>query len=892
MARREAVVVGCILLCQVVAGWWGEGGGTHAIKQTALPKNDMLMVKNLQLPPSMHGVFGIEYDETYMYAAVKKKFPPSAIVKIVKATLETLTTLTLDTADKGDINSMTSDENYLYCGLASPSGLVVIVQKSNMKEVRQVQLQEGGKGISAIMVDSLYIFAGLYTNPGQIVKIEKAQIAGTEAKKGKWIDSSLLKDQSQIVSMQQDAQHLYCGCFTFPGVVVKVAKDTLQVVKNLTFDAHEDALFSMISDEAYLYIGTNGVSGYVIKVSKKGLRKEGVAILEKGENHIRSLAMDSNYIFAGTDSKPGRIVRIRKHDMQRVSVIAAGKGQNALVSMAADSFFLYAGTATRPGQVMKVLKSAAEPHSGPDLQPSEDMTRTVTAALASPENQLYAMLHDQDYIFVGTFSSPGRIIQLKKTDLSRVHTVELQKGQNRVVAMHMDNGHLYVGLGTRPGAVLKLDKSKFFPSNHDSGAAKPTSQQCVLKDGEDMISAIVVDVRYVYVATKVRPAVVVKIDKHTLKRVSAVTLSSDEFDIMSLVDAGAYLYASTLTRPGKIVKMDKDKMTRVTAMTLTRPWGDEQAWRLILDGPFMYAGTDSSAESPARIVQIRTADMKELNWLPLEPDDGNIRCMTFDKYYIYAGTDAEPGKIVQLRREDLVHVGTLTLEKGENSLMSMTIDATSVFVGTVTSPGRVVKIRKPGPPASNDPTNYSVRFEMELFEEGVSAFSGKKENWVQTGVAAALDIAFGDIEVLNARDAIELKSMVVDINVHVSEDRDVKEVSARIRAPGFAKRAAKFMHHFEPTMTVPTMAKVGKLHISPGPPINHHLYIVFLCLSCFTGCIWGLSTRRLGGSHKKVDADNMDEMDEMLAAVDDSQVMSGTPSKAMGAAKPRYPSGV
>jgi hypothetical protein len=511
----------------------------------------------------------------------------AAIVKIVKATLATVKTLTFDVTDKGDINSMTSDEHYLYCGLASPSGFVVIVHKGDMTEVRQVKLQEGGKGISAIMVDSLYIFAGMYTNPGQIVKIDKSKLeSGGKIEKGKWIESALLKDQSQVVSMQQDAQHLYCGCFTFPGVVVKVAKDTLKVVGNLTFDAHEDALFSMISDEAFLYVGTNGASGYVVKVSKKGLRKAAVAILEKGENHIRSLAMDSNYIFAGTDSSPGRVVRIRKYDMQRVSVIAASKGQNALVSMVADSFFLYAGAATRPGQVLKILKSAAEPHSGPDLQPSEDMTRAVTATLQAPENQLYSMIHDHDFIYVGTFSSPGRILQLKKKDLSRMQTVALENGEDRVVAMHMDEGQLYVGLGTRPGAVLKLDSAKFFPP--DGGGGGGTIQRCVLNDGEDMISALVVDVRYVYAATKARPAVVVKIDKHTLKRVSACTLNDDEYDLMSLIDAGAHLFASTLTRPGKIVKMNKAKMTRVTAMTLTRPWGDEQAWRLIQDGPFMF----------------------------------------------------------------------------------------------------------------------------------------------------------------------------------------------------------------------------------------------------------------------------------------------------------------
>jgi hypothetical protein len=284
--------------------------------------------------------------------------------------------------------------------------------------------------------------------------------------------------------------------------------------------------------------------------------------------------------------------------------------------------------------------------------------------------------------------------------------------------------------------------------------------------------------------------------------------------------------------------------------------------------------------------------MKELNWLPLEPDDGNIRCMTFDKYYIYAGTDTEPGKIVQLRRDDLVHVGTLTLEKGENSLMSMAIDANALFVGTVTSPGRVIKIQKPGPPPLKDHTKYSIEFKLELFNEIWGEFSGKKENWLQTGIAAALDIAFGDITVRNARAAAEESSMLIDAKVKVSEDRDVKEVATRINAAEFARRTSKFMHHFEPKMDIPSIKLVGKLHVSPGPPVNHHLHIAFAALACFSGCIWGLTTtRRYKGTHLKVDADSPpEEMDEMLATAGggDGETLIGTPSKIIGKAKPRY----
>ena len=269
--------------------------------------------------------------------------------------------------------------------------------------------------------------------------------------------------------------------------------------------------------------------------------------------------------------------------------------------------------------------------------------------------------------------------------------------------------------------------------------------------------------------------------------------------------------------------------------------------------------------------------------MPLEPGDGNIRCMTFDRYYIYAGTDAEPGKIVQLQRDDLVHVGTLTLERGENSLMSMIIDSSAIFVGTVTSPGRVVKIQKPSPPPSADKTLYTLSFKLELFNQDISKFSGKQENWLQTGVAAAVDAAFGDVSISNPRKASDPDSMLIDMAVRVEQERDEKEVESRLRSPDFSKRAAKFMHHFTPGVHIPTIKMVGPPKISPPRrgKHDHHLYGIFGALFVFILVMLLLGSRRGattdGYGHLKVD----DEEDGDYGVMDgdyDGGKSSGTPS--------------
>jgi hypothetical protein len=71
MSRWRALLLGRVLLCHLVVGWWSEDHGGKQGKSVAL-KRDMLMVTNLQLSPGLHGVFNMEYDEKYIYAAVKK----------------------------------------------------------------------------------------------------------------------------------------------------------------------------------------------------------------------------------------------------------------------------------------------------------------------------------------------------------------------------------------------------------------------------------------------------------------------------------------------------------------------------------------------------------------------------------------------------------------------------------------------------------------------------------------------------------------------------------------------------------------------------------------------------------------------------------------------------
>src|SRR3989337_1515546 len=65
------------------------------------------------------------------------------------------------------------------------------------------------------------------------------------------------------------------------------------------------------------------------------------------------------------------------------------------------------------------------------------------------------------FLYVGTMTSPGKVIKINLTDFSRVANVTFASGENNAHAMAIWENYLYIGLGQTPTKIIKIRLSDF-----------------------------------------------------------------------------------------------------------------------------------------------------------------------------------------------------------------------------------------------------------------------------------------------------------------------------------------------------------------------------------------------------------------------------------------------
>ncbi len=120
---------------------------------------------------------------------------------------------------------------------------------------------------------------------------------------------TLATGEDSIVSLFSDGTYLYAGSYTIPGKVVKIDLSTFTAVSTLTLTAGEDSIVSLFSDGTYLYAGSYTIPGKVVKIDLSTFTAVSTLTLTAGEDSIVSLFSDGTYLYAGSYTIPGKIVR-------------------------------------------------------------------------------------------------------------------------------------------------------------------------------------------------------------------------------------------------------------------------------------------------------------------------------------------------------------------------------------------------------------------------------------------------------------------------------------------------------------------------------------------------------------------------------------------------------
>jgi len=312
--------------------------------------------------------------------------------------------------------------------------------------------------VRTLFSDGTYLYAGLATTPGKIVKIDLETFTET---------STLTLDpgENNIYSLISDGTNLYAGLYgadvgiDYPqiGKIVKINLASFTKVSTLTLDATDFSIYSLFSDGTYIYAGLDTSPAKVIKVDISTFTK--TASINLTANSSRTLFSDGIYLYVGMDTTPASLIQIDLSTFLETTSLTLAAGKNSIYTLFSDGTYLYAGLATTPGKIVKI-----------DLA-----TFTEISTLTLSTNSSYTLFSDGTYLYVGSNTTPAKIIIVDLSLFIEIGVSTLAAGENSIYTLFSDGTYLYAGLLTSPGKVIR---KYIIPSNDQHQRKIDTTKEC------------------------------------------------------------------------------------------------------------------------------------------------------------------------------------------------------------------------------------------------------------------------------------------------------------------------------------------------------------------------------------------------------------------------------
>ncbi|MFD0710619.1 YncE family protein [Paenibacillus sp. GCM10027626] len=275
----------------------------------------------------------------------------------------------------------------------------------------------------------------------------------------------------------------------------------------------------------------------------------------------------------------------------------------------------------------------------------------------------------------------------------------LHEGENYGTAMAYDGkDHIYVGLNLTPAVIVKInihtlqrEGSLTLPSGTLQDETRINALMCL--PGDILIHG-----------SFTNPYMLTRIDTKTLKIIDVLEGKDEAItdkQVRALVYDGKYLYVGCDTGPGKIVKIDPHGKTMERIGSLVLSPGDDRIYGMTLCGGYLYAACGTS---PARLVKIDPDRMADIKTLVFDTGEDQGRAIKTDGQYLYMGIAPVPGdaatptsagvKVAKVDPTTMQKLSVYTAELGESNCYSLICTDEYVYVGAWISPTTIIKIKK------------------------------------------------------------------------------------------------------------------------------------------------------------------------------------------------------
>jgi len=304
-----------------------------------------------------------------------------------------------------------------------------------------------------------------------------------------------------------------------------------------------DKITAMAADEAFLFATT--YTGQLLKVNQLNLNDFGVLNFAQktGVDHyseLGALAVDATHVYVTAQQGPTNVLlKVSKDTMTVESAFHLVASDNVAYSVLERGDFIYLGLYTFPGKVLKVAKST--------------MTLAGSCTLSQGSNDVRSMEFDRTnpgVLYANTNTSPGRVVKVHLDTMSEVAHAELEIDQNQLLSGYDQDGtHVVVVAATSPARIVQVRKSDLV-----------TTQSTILHDTENMAITLAADSQFTYAGLYTSPARVVRMRNSDLGELQTVDIvGSDKVTALVIPPAasgaGDKVYVGTDTSPGHIIEL-------------------------------------------------------------------------------------------------------------------------------------------------------------------------------------------------------------------------------------------------------------------------------------------------------------------------------------------------
>lgn len=228
---------------------------------------------------------------------------------------------------------------------------------------------------------------------------------------------------------------------------------------------------------------------------------------------------------------------------------------------------------------------------------------------------------------------------------------------------------------------------------------------------------------YLYAASNTSPAILAKIDRHTMREVARLTLPQNETRVNALfaVDDRLIVHGS-YGNPYVLTFVDGEKMEITGSLEgIEEATNDKHIRHFAFDGELLYVLCDTS---PGKVVRVNPFTRTRVDSAMLNAGESTLHGCVILRGMLYLCCATDPGKVVKLdtTKAPIDRVAAFTCEEGENKPRTIATDGEFLYVSMKTAANKM-KVHKLDPVTMTSKASYTSA--GEYFDSGYSiAVSG------------------------------------------------------------------------------------------------------------------------------------------------------------------------